>query len=256
MDPSNSKPIAEVLKGLLNHEKDPAVSVLITVLDAHLVFQEEALSKDVFKPFFERRWPRVSLDQTLRELSEKGFLETTAGADYAVPKACRRELADQLETLLWDEPVLLPGKSIGHQALLKDFVAFARSEQQQVSEAGAEKRQWGGEVYESDGRIHHLLFRPVLLRVKPLSEEYLLICTEIPEPLAKAFSEEFVRNRASQQRLALMDLDKAYKMNLTKSRVFFYFERYLKRALGVRMGSTATFHQSLEDGGLLSLRMG
>jgi len=56
--------------------------------------------------------------------------------------------------------------------------------------------------------------------------------------------------------LAFFDLERTQKMNLTKSPVVFYFERYLKRAFGVRMGSTTIFNQSLEDAGLLSLRMG
>jgi len=249
MYPSHSKPgFAEL--------KTPHLAVLSTLLDAHLLFEEPAISKNVFQEYFELIWPQISLGKCLEELCGKGFVETARAADYVVPEDRRRELALRLEKDFFLQPIRLPGNTLSHETLMKGFLDFAHGEQQDLAEAEIEMKKWGGWAYTSSDRVHHILFRSHPLRLKAHPKEFLLICTRLSQELNRPLSEDFVRNPSAQQRLAFFDLERTQKMNLTKSPVVFYFERYLKRAFGVRMGSTTIFNQSLEDAGLLSLRMG
>ena len=83
----------------------------------------------------------------------------------------------------------------------------------------------------------------------------MMVC-KLPETAIAAFVEAFVQSAPLRQRFAFYDLEKAQKINLTRSEVFVYFERYLRRAHGMRIGPAPALTQRLEDSGILSLQMG
>jgi hypothetical protein len=82
-----------------------------------------------------------------------------------------------------------------------------------------------------------------------------LLC-RFPENLIEPVTEQLCSQPGLRYRLALCDLDQAQKMNLTRSDLFVYLERYLRRAHGLRLIPAPTFTQGLVDRGLLSLDKG
>ena len=118
------------------------------------------------------------------------------------------------------------------------------------------KETWGGKTYTAGGRNHHLLVRPFPLLLQPHPEDYILMLCRFPDAGMDNITEAYVHGPALRRRLALYDLQRAEKINLTRSEVFVYFERYLRRAHSLRIGPAPALSRSLEEGGILSLQMG
>jgi hypothetical protein len=114
----------------------------------------------------------------------------------------------------------------------------------------------GGRRLFTTERAHWLLIRPSPVRLRAHEEAYILLLCRLPDAASQVVAELLVQSPALRQRVALYDLERGLKFNLTRSEVFVHFERFLKRIHGLRMGPDPTLTQSLLDAGLLSYDKG
>ena len=150
--------------------------------------------------------------------------------------------------------VHLPKGELTMEDLLEDFSIYCRGELK--IEIDDRTATWGGRCFSSSGLCHHVLIRPrpVLLRAHP--EAFMLLLCDLAAASIDAIIERFVERPGFRRRLALVDLEKGYKINLTRSDVFVHFERYLRRVHGLRLVVHPDLTQGLVDGGIMKLEMG
>ncbi|NIQ39464.1 MAG: hypothetical protein GTN81_12865 [Proteobacteria bacterium] len=252
-----AKASLESLKALSADRGDTCVSLLSTFLDAQLIFGETELSLDRLHPLFDVYWPTSSIDDAARELVRLGLLNNNPESTYAVPRGICRPVASALEENLTD--YAFQGKSGPTQfgALLDGFSKYCLSELRvTLAEGNQLTPPWGGRAYTSAGQVHYLLLRPYPLYLRTHTDAHTLTLCELPDEGITAMTDHFARSKALRQRLALYDLGRCQKINLTRSDVFVFFERYLRRVHGLRIAPAPALTQSLVDGGLLSLEMG
>lgn len=112
---------------------------------------------------------------------------------------------------------------------------------------------WGGTAYTSSGRTHLLLFRPFPLYPRAHPELYMLMICHLPQGGLEPITDLFVASASLRQRVALYDLDKGQKMNLTRSDLFIHFERFLRWTYGLRIVLSPELTQGLISAGILVL---
>lgn len=236
------------------HEPDWAsISLLSTMLDSHLLFQEEGLGADDLEPLFQVWWPDRSLSETIRQLQGKGLLTVGPGQRTRVPDGLIEPLASVLSTILGREKLSLPRWSGSPAELLTAFDAYCLQELSGPRPADGHSYAWGGAAYTSAGRTHLLLFRPFPLRLQAHPELYVLMICQLPQDGVEAITHPFIEHPSLRQRLALYDLDQGQKMNLTRSDLFIHFERFLRWTHGLRIVPSPELTRSLVDAGLLVL---
>lgn len=230
--------------------------LLSALLDAHWLFQEEYLSPETLRPLFGARWPEGSLAREWEELSRLGLLEPGPENSCAVPGHLRRALANALEGDLWRQPLYLPGGTASFPQLIAGFTDYCRSELKICPDAGAGMEVWGGIAFRLSGRQHLVLYRPDLLRLSAHPDAHVLVVCPLPAAVAMVASSSFSSVPALRNRLALYDVEGGVKINLTRSELFVYFERYLRQVHGLRMAPSRVLTDSLRDSGLLNLDKG
>lgn len=236
------------------HEPDWApISVLTTVLDSHLLFQEEGLAIGDVEPLFRVWWPDRSLFETMRQLQEKGLLTVGPGQRTRVSNGLIEPLASVLSTILGREELSLPRWSGSLAELLTAFDTYCLQELSGPRPAEGYPSVWGGAAYTSAGRTHLLLLRPFPLRLQAHPELYMLMICQLPQNGVSAITDPFIQHPSLRQRLALYDLDRGQKMNLTRSDLFIHFERFLRWTHGLRIVPSPQLTRSLVDAGLLVL---
>jgi hypothetical protein len=248
----------EAFRVLLGEKEETRLAVLTAVLDAHLLFGETGLTSEALRPLFEAWYAShgASLADTLTDLVRTGLLEAGTDSRYAVPEALRQTLAAELDSYIGFYPLQLPDGAVHFRELLDDFVRFCQSEWPGRLEMDQGTRVWGGRAFTCEGRRHFLLLRPSPLWLNAHAESYTLLLCKLPEDSIEPITEQLASQPGLRYRLALCDLDKAHKMNLTHSDLFVYLERYLRRVHGLRLVPPSTFTQGLVDRGLLSLDKG
>ena len=247
----------EALRSMSRSQSEAGFSVLCTSLDAQLMFGEAGLSIDVLQPLFEVYWPKTSLIQTIRELLSLGLLNTTPGPIYSVPSERSGKLAAELGDHLVHHSFHFPGGTSEFWGLLDGFSSYSSRELKvDLGANNSVTETWGGRAYTSEGQLHHLLLRPSPLQLRSHTTAFILMLCALPDTAIKTIADHFARSRALRQRVALYDLDRSQKINLTRSDVFVFFERYLRRVHGLRISPAPALTQSLVDGGLLSLEKG
>ena len=247
----------EALEAWLREESEPHLSVLSTLLDAHELFGETGLASEALRPLFEMWYAanEGSLVDTLADLVQSGWLEAGTDSRYAVPEGLRQTLTTELAGYTDSCSLQLPDGTVRFGELVEDFFRFCQSEWPGRLEVDQATRAWGGRAFTSQGWRHLLLLRPAPLWLDVHAEGYTLIFCKLPEAI-EPLTEQLVSRPALNRRLTLCDLEKAQKMNLTRSDLFVYFERYLRRAHGLRLLPAPAFTQGLVDRGWLSLDKG
>ncbi len=234
----------------------PRLGVLQAALDAHLLCEEETLAVRALEQLFAVWWPTRSLADVVADLCAAGFLVADPDDSCAVPSALRPALAAALAGRLQGQPLALPVGSAGFGQLLEGFAAYCREE------AGADRAPAPfGEAaaaysFTARGRRHVLALRPFPLHLGAHPQAFIALLCELPPAALAAIAQRYTAAPALRSRLALFDLANAYKVNLTRSEVFVYFERYLRRAYGVRLTPPPLLTNALLDSGLLSLDKG
>jgi len=247
----------EALGSMSQTEGEAPFSVLCTLLDAQLIFAETGLQIERLQPLFDAYWPEGSLIQTVGKLTDMGLLKKSAGSGYSVPSDRRSELVAECERYLLGYPFQFSHSTAEFGEVLEDFSRFASQEWKvDLTAKDTETGTWGGRVFRSGGHVHHLLLRPNPLELRAHAEAFVLVLCSLPDAVIHTVTEHFARSRALRQRFALYDLAQSQRINLTRSDVFVFFERYLRRVHGLRMAPPAALTQSLVDGGILSLEMG
>jgi hypothetical protein len=247
----------EGMKALPGDQRERCLSVLGTVLDEQLMFGEPGLSSDALQPLFGVYWPDSPLTETIERLAGWGLLNRRSGSTCSVPQTHCRTLPAGLEKALLAQTFhTAPGVTEFCQLL----DGFARYCQKELKVNLAENKQspevWGGRVYAVSGKSHYLMLRPHPLHLRPHPEACILMLCRLPDAGAGPMAEQFARSRSLRDRLALYDLDRCEKFNITRSEVFVFFERYLRRVHGLRIAPAPSLTQSLLDSGLLSFEMG
>jgi hypothetical protein len=115
---------------------------------------------------------------------------------------------------------------------------------------------WGGRGYGISGKSHYLLLRPHPLHLRSHPEGYILMLSRLSDAGTGLTAQQFAKSRSLRDRLALYDLNRCIKFNISRSEAFVFFERYLRRVHGLRIAPAASLTQSLLDSGLLSFEMG
>lgn len=247
----------EAVRTWLKEGATPHLSILYTLLDAHLLFGETGLSIEALQSLFEVCWPQISLIDTLTEMLHSELLMARPGPSYTMPQELRPTLATQLGDNLAHYPCHLPNGVTEFEELVGSFAGYLQSELKgALAQADRGTDVWGGQAFNSSGRRHLLLLRPCPLRLHPHPEACILMLCQLPDIGIETITEQFARKPALRHRLALYDLEKAHKINLTRSDVFVYFERYLRRVHGLRVVPAPALTQTLIDSGLLSLEKG
>jgi hypothetical protein len=231
--------------------------MLSTFLDAQLIFGETELSLDTLRPLFDVYWPKSSVVDATRELVRLGLLNNNPGSTYAVPREICRSVASTLEDDLIDYAFQGISGPTQFGTLLDGFSNYCLNELRvTLAEDNQLTQTWGGRAYTSAGQVHYLLLRPYPLHLRTHTDAHTLMLCELPDEGITTITDHFARSKALRQRLALYDLGRCQKINLTRSDVFVFFERYLRRVHGLRIAPAPALTQSLVDGGLLSLEMG
>lgn len=235
------------------HDPDwAAISVLSALLDSHLLFDEEGLAADQLEPLFGVWWPDRRLAETTDRLQRQGLLTVRLGRIYGVPGATLEPLAGILTAILEQQVISLPKWSGSLAELLEafdDYCLELNGPRRVEGLAGA----WGGAAYTSSDRTHLLLFRPFPLRLQVHPENYVLMIGQLPEDGIEAITGPLIERPSLRQRVALYDLDRGEKMNLTRSDLFIHFERFLRWTHGLRIVASPALTRSLIDAGLLVL---
>ncbi len=245
----------DALKGWLKARDWPHLGPLCALLDAHLLFREEGLSAEALRPLFQVWWRAKSLAAILADLVGAGLLlEGSSGACYAVPCELRQSLAAELGRHLAGLPTSLPDGITDLRRLLYGFAGYCQRETTNLLVPAAEV--WGGMSFASGGGRHLLLLRPSPVRLHPHPEAYVLILCALPEASAESIAGQFASRPALRHRLALYDLEKGHKINLTRSELFVHFERYLRQGHGLRVTPSPAFTRCLMASGLLNLNKG
>jgi len=245
------------LRGWLVAQDWIHLSLVYTLLDAHLIFEERAVPAEAVGPLFQRWWPGVSLAGALDDCCRYGLLSAGPDGCLAVPADLRGALSQELERHLGELPVQLPGETLCLDELLDDFAEYQVYEP--ASAAPTDRpvaAGWPGRKFASAGRWHLVLPRPFPLCLKAHPDAFIVMLCRLPEDGWPAIAAGFVASPALRARVAIYDLAAGHKANLTRSEPAVYFERYLQREWGVRLTPAPAFSQGLIDGGLLSLRQG
>ncbi len=230
-----------------------SVGVLSAILDRHFLSGGDGLAAGQLEPLFRAWWPDLALVETLDRLREKGLLSMTSGQRYRVPEALLQPLADVLTTLLNGQVLSLPKWSGSPWELLAAFDAHCLQELSGPRPAEPSLPLWGGTAYTSAGRTHLLLFRPTPLYLEAHPDLYILILCQLPQGRLEPITDLFVASASLRQRVALYDLGKGQKMNLTRSDLFIHFERFLRWTYGLRIAPSPELTQGLIGAGILVL---
>lgn len=240
----------------LREEEWAPLSVLCSLLDAHLLLGVEGLSMDDLQPLFAVWWPRHSLSELLGDLVGSGLATLQPGPSYAVAPGLRPALAAALDGHLAGQLVFLPEAAPSLEELFAGLEQYLREEGSEATRSGDLPEVWDGAAFSSNGRRHLILRRPFPLHLQAHPEAFILYLFQLPDQGAERLAAPFVLRAALRQRLALVDLEQGQKLNLTRSDVFVHFERYLRRAHGLRLALAEALTQGLVDGGLLKLEKG
>ena len=246
-----------ILATLIKEEKASAMSILAALLDAQIFLRKPGLAGKDLEPLLAIFYPGEEPDLSIRCLLGFGLIRSEESAMLAVPEEIKLPLAREMEMLLKTKEIRLPSKTLRLGSLLDEFEAYCRDECRIDAEpqTGAIPI-WGGKEIRLSGRSHLQLIRPCPLLIRPYENAFLLLLSQIPEAGGHALADLFCADSALRQRMAFFDLEGGQKMNLTKSGVFVFFERFLMRVHKLRLTPSGVLTQSLVDNGLLSFDKG
>ena len=251
--PVEHRRLLELLSPGLREPDWASIGVLSALLDNRLLFGEEGLAASQLEPLFGAWWSDRSLVETVDRLQQQGLLTVRPGQVYSVPAAMIQPLASVLATLLNRREVSLPKWSGSPAELLSAFDTYCLQELSGPTPAKDLPCLWGGAAYTSANRTHLLLFRPFPLCLQVHSEHYILLICQWPQNGLEAIVAQFVERPSLRQRVALYDLGRGQKMNLTRSGLFVHFERFLRWTYGLRIVPSPELTQGLINAGLLVL---
>jgi len=247
----------EILAALRKEEKALAISMLAALLDAQIIFREPGIPVKDLEPLRAIFLPEPDPEQTIRRLLTGGLIRSQESTMFAVPEEVKLPLAREMEKILKTKEIRLPSKTLRLGGLLDEFEAYCRDEGRiDPNPQTGVFPLWGGQEIRHSGRRHLVLIRPCPLLLRPCENAFILILSRIPEAGGRALADLFCADSALRQRLAFLDLEGGQKVNLTKSGVFVFFERFLMRTYGLRLTPPAPLTQSLVDNGLLSFDKG
>ncbi len=249
--------IPRILTAFIKEEKSPAMSLLAALLDAQMIFRKPGIAVKDLEPLRAVFFPEEDPEQTILRLLTLGLIRSGENGVFAVPEEIKLPLARKMEKILEAKEIRLPSKTLRLGGLLDDFEVYGREECGIDPGPGTEAfALWGGKEIKLSGRSHLVLIRSCPLLVRPCADPFILLLSRIPEPGGRALADLFCAEPALRQRLAFLDLEGAQKINLTRSGVFVFFERFLLRAHGLRLSPPGALTQSLVDNGLLSFDKG
>jgi hypothetical protein len=256
-DSSSLKPVdipPETLRRVLRDDTGSACEFLAAVLDAQILLGEDALATDDLRALWTLYCRDCSPEEPARKL---GLVAENEAGTCSISANLNQEVAAEVERHLMDQCIRLPQAEMRLGDLLEDFDRYCRDELQiQSAETGERSLSWGGKCFTSAGRCHHVLVRPAPVRLQAHRDHFFLMLCQLPESGTEKIVEFFVKSSALRQRVALFDLERALKINLTRSDVFVHFERFLRRRYGIRLVPAPELTQGLVDGALMAIEKG
>lgn len=256
MTESSSKPSRGCLQSWLRRDEEHLLSLLGSFLDAHTLLQEKGMAGESVNSLFAIWWPKISLAETLRELLRLNLLSSRANDVFAIPEEVRPELFADFRAYAEKHPIKAPLGFVSFEDMVGGFERYAEANLRGQKIEKCSQITWGSSTFMANGRVHHLLRRPYPVRLIWQDQAFILCLCKLPEAGIEVITEGFVRTPGLRQRLALYDTESCMKMNLTRSEVFVWFERYLRDELDVRFIQLPALGRALEQHGILSLRMG
>ena len=246
-----SRPSAgnKALEKAIQEDRATGCALLCAFLDARILFQKEAVPLEELAPLW-----KVYCRECAPE-EEAGYLGLLPSSEAGVCHlADSEDVARRLAPHLDGQRLRLPQGDFTWGELLDGFTAYCRKEL--GIEVDDRTATWGGRCFSSSGRCHHVLIRPRPVLLRPHPESFLLLLCQLPATDIGPVLELFVKSSALRQRLAMVDLEKGFKINLTRSEIFVHFERYLRRMHGLRLAVHPDLTRSLVDGGIMKLEKG
>jgi hypothetical protein len=245
----------ESLGHLAEEQSWSAVAVLAALLDARQLGGEAGLGEGDMADLFGLCWPAASLRELLGQLVDARVLERDQGGRYQVAPGAEDRLSRELRALMERQTLSLPSGPLAIKDLLAGFAGYLERGGGAVTVArdasGASER-----VFETGKHLSRILPRPFPLVLRPHPHDFTAWFCLLSADTAPLIIEAYMKKSALRDRLALYDLERGLKINLTHSELFVHFERYLQRNHRLRLHPPPALDQSLEDYGLLSLRMG
>jgi len=248
---------AEVVRGWLMRGDWMHLSPLGAVLDADLLFGCEGLEVETLRPLFEVWWPAASLDQILEEQVRAGTLVVTGGKLRAASTQLAYGLASELGQYARIDTIHLPSGAISFERLMDGFCSYLQDARLGTSpQADDVAGAWGVRCFRSADRRNLFVLRPFPVWLHPHQDAYTLMVCQLPDVETGVIASQFSHRPALRHRLAMYDLERGHKINLTRSELFVYFERYLRELYGLRMFPSPSLTRSLMSSGLLNLNKG
>ena len=243
--PANTEEIEKAIR----EDRSAGCALLCALLDSAVLFQESEVPVEKLKPLWDFYGAECGPEKAVEDL---GLFWNSEPGVCTMPDP--EEAAHRLGNRLAERRIHLAKEERTLGAILDGFTAHCREEL--GIDLDEKTATWGGRCYSSADRCHHVLIRPhpVLLRSHPHAF-FLLLC-HLPPAGIQAILHCFVDSAGLRQRLALVDLEVGYKINLTRSDVFVHFERYLRRKHGLRLAVHPELTKGLVDGGILKLEKG
>jgi hypothetical protein len=250
-DTNTSQPRAgkEALEKAIQHDRASGCAMLCAFLDAVILFQEEAVSFEELTPLWNLYCRECGLEEEAEHL---GLLPSSEAGVCSL--AGREEIARGLAFHLAGQRLHLPTGDLTLGELLDGFTAHCR--QELGIETDDQTKTWAGRCFSVSGRCHHVLIRPRPVLLRPHADSFFLLLCQLPAAGIETIFELFIESPGLRQRLAMVDLEKGFKINLTRSEIFVHFERYLHRMHGLRLMIHPDLTQSLVNGGIIKLEKG
>ncbi len=243
--PANTEGIEKAIQ----EDRSTGCAMLCTLLDSAVLFQEEEVPIENLKPLWHLYCAECGPKEAIEDL---GLSSNSEPGVCSLPDT--EETTRRLGNRLAERRIHLPKEDLTLGAILDGFTAHCR--EGLGIDIDEQTATWGGRCYSSLDHCHHVLIRPqpVLLRSHP--HAFLLLLCHLPSTGIQAIINCFVESAGLRQRSALVDLEKGYKINLTRSDVFVHFERYLRRKHGLRLAVHPELTKGLVDGGIMKLEKG
>lgn len=233
----------------MEESDDATLALLVSVGDAQgLGCQFEPTADDTVG-IFNSWWPDVRITEALAKLLTCGLIEAGPRGTYVWPVRLQTRLESALTGRYAED-------SDYFQKIVQGFTNYLQEAQPEVVPANPSSELWNTQTYLTGRRRHHFIYRPFPFMFQPPPEDYLLVLSEYPETVMEKIIQNFVAEASRRKRLAIYDLERTHKINLTHSEVAVHFERYLNRVHGLRIRPAPGLNRALADEAILNLEMG
>jgi hypothetical protein len=177
-NPSQPRAGDEAPEKAIQEDRAAACAMRCAVLDAEILFQEEAVSFESLTPLWNLYCRECAPEQEAEHL---GLVRPSEAGGCTL--AGREGTAGRLAFHLDGQRVHLPKGDLTLGELLDGFTSHCRDELD--IEINDRTKTWAGRCNSVSGRCHHVLIRPRPLLLRPHPESFLLLICQLERYLRR-----------------------------------------------------------------------